>query len=83
MPTHMTHGKRQLEDESQQPEATPEGESLAGTRMFEMGDLELANKITWCGRWAKGAEAVIVKFSCPGTQRNSMAAMYSSPSTQR
>ena len=68
MPQYMQKGKRHLEDESVMPEATREGESLSGTRMFEMGDLELANKIIYCGRWAKGAEAVIVLFSCPGNK---------------
>ena len=68
MPQYMQRGKRHLEDESVMPEATREGESLSGTRMFEMGDLELANKIIYCGRWAKGAEAVIVLFSCPGNK---------------
>ena len=56
----------QLADEDNEPVPTPEGESLSGARMFEFDDLETQEKLVWVGHWAKGAEAVEVKFALPG-----------------
>ena len=60
----------QLTDEANRPEPTPEGEALSGTRMFEIDDLDMAEALVWVGRWAKGAEAVSVRFSLPGNKTN-------------
>ena len=57
---------KQLTSESNKPEPTPEGESLSGTRMFEMDDANASEEVVWCGRWAKQAEAVLVKISLQG-----------------
>ena len=58
----------QLTCESSKPAPTPEGTALSGTRMFEMGDANAAEEVVWCGRWAKGAEAVTVKITLQGNK---------------
>ena len=58
----------QLTCKGSKPEPTPEGTALSGTRMFEMGDANAAEEIVWCGRWAKGAEAVTVKITLQGNK---------------
>ena len=36
--------------------------------MFDMGDANAAEEVVWCGRWAKGAEAVTVKITLQGNK---------------